>query len=177
MSKGPGRIERAIQAIFNKEPDNALTIDELVLRIYSCDRQIERKQSVAVRRAVHNIRKHGSSVGAFATEARGGRLIVYNRFSLMSYALACMRCGARAYSPKEELLEEVAEGGRFHHHVVEGGRWWLQTQWAIEEHAAKQAGDEERLKRLKAEQDRQYAEWREGRAERPMQALNRDQDD
>jgi hypothetical protein len=186
MSKGPGRIERAIQAIFANEPDNAFTIYELVERVYS---DIEfptygnityfnRKYLVAVRRAVNNMRKRGSAVDTFVTWSRGHSLVVYNRFSVMSYGLACVMNPGHYYT-KEELLKRLAEGGDHHDDVIEGGRWWIQTQWAIEEHAAKQAGDEERLQRLKAEQERQRAEWREKSTEwrTLIQALNRNQDD
>ena len=34
MSRGPGRIERTIAAIFAREPDNAFTVRELAPRIY-----------------------------------------------------------------------------------------------------------------------------------------------
>jgi hypothetical protein len=34
MSRGPGRIERAIEAAFAAEPDNAFTIEDLCDRIY-----------------------------------------------------------------------------------------------------------------------------------------------
>jgi hypothetical protein len=44
MSKGPGRIERAIRELFDDNPDLAFVTDELCEHCYPAARPIERKQ-------------------------------------------------------------------------------------------------------------------------------------
>jgi hypothetical protein len=56
VSRGPGRIERAIRALFDTAPDWAFTTDELASHCYDLDpRQIERKHWVAVARAAKKV--------------------------------------------------------------------------------------------------------------------------
>ena len=57
MSRGPGRIERAIRALFDANPDAAFTTDDLCRACYPA-RRVEHKHRVAVWRAAHNVLKH-----------------------------------------------------------------------------------------------------------------------
>jgi hypothetical protein len=150
MSKGLGRIERAIQALFDNEPDNAFTIDELVIRIYPGINHIERKHCVVVRRAVHRFKERLSPINSCRSWAQGGPIIVYNSTSLTSYATARVMTQGYKYTSKETLRAEFAEGGRFHEHIIEGGIWWERNQWDIEELEAKRTNDTARLERLEA---------------------------
>jgi hypothetical protein len=62
MSRGPGRIERALRALFDANPDKAFTTDDLCLACYpdiACQRfaraLIKHKHRVAVGRAAANV--------------------------------------------------------------------------------------------------------------------------
>jgi len=43
MSRGPGRIERAIAAILDAESDNAFTTEDLCERVYRGVNRVEKK--------------------------------------------------------------------------------------------------------------------------------------
>jgi hypothetical protein len=51
MSKGPGRVSRAIEAALEAEPDNAFTVEDLCDRVYRGINRVEKKHRVAVLRA------------------------------------------------------------------------------------------------------------------------------
>jgi hypothetical protein len=53
MSKGPGRVQRAIRAIFAAEPDNAFTTAELCARVYGT--RVTNKHRIAVIRGPTSI--------------------------------------------------------------------------------------------------------------------------
>lgn len=57
MSRGPGRIERAIRGLFDAHPDEAFTTDQLCEHCYSLDYpdEVERKHRVAVVRAAYRV--------------------------------------------------------------------------------------------------------------------------
>jgi hypothetical protein len=55
MSRGPGRIERAIRALFDAHPDRHISTDDLVAHCYPGINHIERKHRVAVLRAAHKV--------------------------------------------------------------------------------------------------------------------------
>jgi hypothetical protein len=56
MSRGPGKIERAIETILNRAPAKAFTTEALCKKIYKVKR-VERKHRIAVRRAAANVAK------------------------------------------------------------------------------------------------------------------------
>lgn len=58
MSRGPGRIERAIRALFDAHPDDAFTTADLCRACYPDARRIEHKHVVAVTRAAKKVLAH-----------------------------------------------------------------------------------------------------------------------
>lgn len=54
MSKGPGRVQRAIIAAFEAHPDRAFPVTELATLAY-CDRPIEKRHTDAVDRALRSL--------------------------------------------------------------------------------------------------------------------------
>jgi hypothetical protein len=165
MSRGPGRIERAIIAAFAAEPDNAFTTDDLVERVYRGVNRIEKKHRVAVVRAAKNLsaRSH-SNLDWFRSEYLGGTLVFFDCCNVMSYAMARLkgdlldhyRSNDRRISPwqvtsESDLRARLAEGGREHKLVIEGGAWWRHVQSWRAELDARRAGDTERIERVRAE--------------------------
>ena len=55
MSRGPGRIERAIRALLDAHPDEAFTTDDLAAHCYPDADVIEHKHRVAVVRAANKV--------------------------------------------------------------------------------------------------------------------------
>ena len=55
MSRGPGRIERAIRVLFDANPDLAFVTDELAEHCYPDAKAIERKHQVSVLRAARSL--------------------------------------------------------------------------------------------------------------------------
>lgn len=91
MSKGPGRIERAIVAILDAEPDNAFTTDDLVDRVYRGVNRIEKKHRVAASRAARNVMKRRDTIGRLQSDGLGGMSVYFNRDNVLSYAMAWLK--------------------------------------------------------------------------------------
>ena len=91
MSRGPGRIERAIAAILDTESDNAFTTEELCERIYCGVNRVEKKHRVAVLRAANSLIKHRDNTGFQRCENLGGSRVYFNIDNVMSYAMARLK--------------------------------------------------------------------------------------
>jgi hypothetical protein len=100
MSRGPGKIERAIRALFDAQFDMAFITEELVRHCYpELNRKtIKRKHQVSVIRAAQKVtqRQWDSGTGydtcweSSITRSRNGGgngWVFYNSLSLQSYAL------------------------------------------------------------------------------------------
>jgi hypothetical protein len=61
MSRGPGRIERAIKAAFDAEPTRVFTTEYLCTHVYASAIKIEKKHRVSLIRAAKRVlqREHG----------------------------------------------------------------------------------------------------------------------
>jgi hypothetical protein len=55
MSRGPGQIERAVKAVFDAEPRQVFTTDDLCARVYRGATVIEKKHRVSVIRAARRV--------------------------------------------------------------------------------------------------------------------------
>src|SRR5262249_8004802 len=148
MSKGPGRIQRAIMAAFEAEPDNAFTTVELCERAYPAARVWEKKHRIAVMRAAKKIPKldHEQS------DTLGGQLVFYDPFNVMSYAMARLKADTFNNYRNEDLrirwperteadLRKILADDRHRKLVAKGGAWWLNTEKA----KAEARGDPKRV--------------------------------
>jgi hypothetical protein len=170
MSKGPGRIQRAILAAFAAKPDNCFLLSELCERVYPRFNRIEKKHRVAVARAVKLI----PTLAVMKRETLGCELVVYDPLKVMSYAMARLKsCSIgpgtayrnKDYRPVRQKIwhghditswrrydisddkifrEMLAPGGDHHKDIVEGGVWWCHTE--IER--AKKRGDRKRVAQI-----------------------------
>src|ERR1700744_5497457 len=61
MSRGPGRVERAIKAAFDAEPNRVFTTEYLCTHVYAGATKIEKKHRVSLIRAAKRVlqREHG----------------------------------------------------------------------------------------------------------------------
>jgi hypothetical protein len=87
MSKGPGRIERAIRELFDTHPDLAFVTDELCEHCYPDTRPIERKHQVSVLRAAWNVLKDDPDWSVWRIMGMGRGWVFFNHASAQSYTL------------------------------------------------------------------------------------------
>ena len=148
MSRGPGRVERAIEAILTWEADNAFSVADLCKRIYPRIKRIDKKHRVSVLRAARKLAQRRDTLDTMGSWTRGGAVVYYNLDNVMSYAMARLKAdflsnyeGTRygAKDSEEDLRNRLAAGGKDHLRVVEGGTWWAHTQSQIDELDAKRA--------------------------------------
>jgi hypothetical protein len=176
MSRGPGRIERAIRELFDAHPDFAFVTDELVEHCYSDVRPIERKHQVAVLRAAWKVIDADPDWSAYRTKGQGQGWVFANRANLQSWALGRMIMGGvfgsdfiyrsekrtrRAswwWKPttREDLLEKLKpeSDSRYLEQIQPGGFWAKE----VERHRARRAGDVERADTLDCELEYEVAQ-------------------
>lgn len=88
MSRGPGRIQRAVAAIFAAEPDNAFLTIELCERVYGLDRYCEGRIDNRFRIALMRAAKKVPGVEWQECSRLGGELVFFNAYSVMSRGMA-----------------------------------------------------------------------------------------
>jgi hypothetical protein len=87
MSRGPGRVQRAIEAVFQAEPDNAFLLSELCERVYRGLNRVEKKHRIAVARAVKGI----ETLDCLHRDTLGREQVIYDPCNVMSYAMARLK--------------------------------------------------------------------------------------
>jgi hypothetical protein len=161
MSRGPGRIGRAIRTLFDANPDTAHTVGDLCAACYS-DRKLERKHRVAMLRAV-------KSVVASDPDWRI-RLSVWNRNMVVFYNAASVESTATArYLEPSRRGEAAVQWAREQAHAYrDSPREQDQEIWQGIEHKVTQhitlrdaePAERERLAaQYAAEAEAERAEW------------------
>ena len=79
MSRGPGKIERAIQQLMDSQRNWAWTIEELAEKVYHITR-VEKKHRVSVLRAVRRVEERDTDWGLLP--GRGNTLVLCNTANL-----------------------------------------------------------------------------------------------
>jgi hypothetical protein len=102
MSRGPGRIERAIRVLLDAHPDLAFVTDELVEHCYPGISAIERKHQVSVLRAAQKVVTVDPDWSTREAENQGHGWVFFNRANVQSYSLGQLIGGWRTIyrSPK-----------------------------------------------------------------------------
>ena len=169
MSRGPGRIERAIAHILDSEADNAFTTEDLCERIYGT---VSRGQRVAVLRAAVNVAKRRDTLASRRAENLGCTTVFWNADNVMSYAMFRLKADGlndyrnadsrRQYRPRtEDELRALLDGDK-RDLVRRGGVWWRHVQQAKAVIAARRKGDQAEVDKLlaahKEENERMMAE-------------------
>ena len=144
MSRGPGRIERAIAAVLDGEANNAFTTEDLCERVYSGVNRVEKKHRVAVLRAANKLVKRRDNIGCLRGGNLGGTTVYFNIDNVMSYAMARLKADSlnryrnnddRWFTPAPKWFREgmgYKKGYEYQHHrsseaelraqLAEGGR-------------------------------------------------------
>jgi hypothetical protein len=152
MSRGPGRIERAIEAEFNNHPQDSFTTDQLVLAAYPQLRSVSaiwKKHRVAVLRAT---RKVCPRLGwdACRMSGPGNMLLFVNRLDEMAYLRGHIRAVHRHWSAAE--IAENAAAPRYDWEEKWHATWRREHEIAALQAAGDPRGDE--LARALAEERR-----------------------
>jgi hypothetical protein len=160
MSRGHGKVQRAVLAAFAAEPDNAFLLSQLCEQAYPGCNRIEKKHRIAVARAAKAI----PSITYMKRGILGSELVFYDPLNVMSYAMALLKslspgpagayrnndyrpvrrqrfCGLditswRQYDISSDQIfrEMLAPGGSHHKYVVEGGSWQRHVQFMKRRH-------------------------------------------
>jgi len=121
MSRGPGRIERAIRDLFDANPDEAFTTDDLCIACYprlKLKQQIERKHRVAVARAASKVIIADRNWRSRYSWCHGSMLLFYSMASLRSVALADVLLTRAHYetSEREKWLSDLINPSERNHY-------------------------------------------------------------
>src|SRR6516225_8424146 len=146
MSRGPGRIEHMIEALFTSAPSRTFSTDELVEAVYRGVNRIEKKRRVGVLRAADKVGKRLGHWEKWQCERWGlggywnnrqnrslvGRGAVYvNVLDVHSYAIGRLRTDHfHADKSVLELEAMLGPGGKEAGHNARGGVWWIHVEQA-----------------------------------------------
>jgi hypothetical protein len=162
MSRGTGRIERAIETAFLHEPNRTFTLDELVSIAYPGLKRPEKRHHVAILRGAHNV---AARLGwhCWPSERPGHHMVFVNVCNVRSYAIGRLQIDFRHYNDQLYKLERLLDDPEVHnskwHLVQPGGLWFEYVQTFTAEHAARAAGDDGRANQIardRAELTRQH---------------------
>ena len=90
MSRGPGRVERAIEEAFRSNPTETFTAGELAVFVYPGLNRVEKKHRVAILRAGYRVapRLHWLT---YRCERPGGDIVFCNGLDVQSYTMGRAR--------------------------------------------------------------------------------------
>jgi hypothetical protein len=78
MSRGPGRVERAIKAAFEAEPTRVFTTEYLCTHVYAGATKIEKKHRVSLIRAAKRVLQREHSWRMTRTHMPGAPFLFFN---------------------------------------------------------------------------------------------------
>lgn len=174
MSKGPGRIERAIRELFSTNPTEAFTTDDLIAVVFPRVQDADKKHRVSVLRAAQRVVASDPDWRMErAKQARGGICIFYNASDVRSFGLhRLMTCyahvihyydGGKTYFhpySKDELRAKLDNDSN-RNFMSPGGPWHRD----VEIHRLRRDGEQERAEVLEAERNAEFARWAVGARE------------
>lgn len=78
MSRGPGRVERAIKAAFDAEPNRVFTTECLCSYVYASSTKIEKKHRVSLIRAAKRVLQREHNWRMTRTHQPGAPFLFFN---------------------------------------------------------------------------------------------------
>jgi hypothetical protein len=128
MSRGPGRVMRAIVAAVEADPHHAVTIEEMCEQLYPSARGgPPTKYRAAVTRAGKTAARHGDNIGHTSYRGPGRTAAFYAADDLKAYACAQLKA-LGWWDGSLHHLETT-----FKNHMEPGGIWWLEVQLFVAE--------------------------------------------
>jgi hypothetical protein len=139
MSRGPGRIEQAIETLFSNAPSQTFSTEELVTAVFPDVNRIEKKHRVAVLRAADKVakRRHRAKWQCERWFQGGGRpwlkhpslagrgSIYINMLDVHSYTLGRLRVDSFNAGRSIAELEEELHKDKWAEFMKRGGAYWL----------------------------------------------------
>ncbi len=126
MSKGPGRVERAITNAFTNNPSKTFSTGDLGPIAYPGVNRIEKKHRVAILRAADKVAQRLGWTSQRA-ENPAGEVIYYNLTDVRSYVLGKLRCdflnNGRSVIELEERIDNPDVYGSQYEEAQPGGVW------------------------------------------------------
>jgi hypothetical protein len=165
MSKGPGRIERAIATVLDATQDSAFTAEELCRRIYPeidpyALGSVQKKHRIAVIRGGKRLAERRPEFTWWRSGGRASEIIFCRRDNLTSYAMGRLKAMYHHFGRErrtENQLRAMLAGNALDYHwrayLKPGpeGYWWREVELFL----AERDGDAEKVARLTAEAKRQ----------------------
>jgi hypothetical protein len=154
--KGLGKIQRALVAIFDRERDNAFTIEDLCERIWpdlyprTFGGQIERKHRRTVIRAAYDLARQRPEVQWLRGERVGGALVFFRHDEVMSYAMAQLKADRflryRSKDPRlhwnndESDLRRILDDESYRKLIGPAGSWRRQVEIFLDDSGRRRPG-------------------------------------
>jgi hypothetical protein len=118
MSKGPGRIERAIGGILDAEPEGAFSAEQLCRRVYELDPYergaVWKQHRVASIRAGKRLAKRRPEIAWRRSEGRPSEIIFFRHDNAISYQMGQLKSGAHPFlwgrKTDEEFRRMIKDG-------------------------------------------------------------------
>jgi hypothetical protein len=127
MSRGPGRIERAVELAL-RDADRSYTVEELAQLAYPGIAEVEKKHRVVVLRALNNV-ANKAPLWFFDSHEPPWRLIVMNRNSVRSYAHGLLRAYWYITERSLEQVEMILSDPEVQAELLEPGcAWWTEVE-------------------------------------------------
>jgi hypothetical protein len=149
MSRGPGRIERAVETALSSA-NRSYSIDELAGLAYPDVGNVEKKHRVAVLRTLGNI-DNRILLWLFITYERRGRYFVTNGCNVRSYAH-----GLQSWWNAERSLDEIENilaDDEIQAEMEPGGLWWTEVEINTMHYTINQIRQAANLPRIRTPKD------------------------
>ena len=148
MSKGPGIIQRKINALFAADPQGVFTTEDLCREVYG-SLEITKKQRVAVLRAAKAVIGWSPGMECWRSPRQGRTCIFFFHDNVMSYAIARQRNDDWCETNTE--AKQSLQTLQHKELMAPGGAWWLHVQMWI----AERDNDTARLAELQHKLDKE----------------------
>jgi hypothetical protein len=125
MSRGPGHVERAVEAALH-DADRSFTVEELAQFAYGIV-AVEKKHRVAVLRTLGKVEKR-LPLWFWWTHLPPWRRIVSNRHSVRSYAHGLLRVGSFSGEHTLDRIETILADPDIQAAIAPGGLWWTEVE-------------------------------------------------
>jgi hypothetical protein len=143
MSKGPGRIERAILAVFAANPSMTFTVDDLTAIAYPGLDRVEKKHRVAVARAARKVAPP-AWWGWRWMEQPGHRAVYFNLLDHRSYVIGRMRASYNLWNFSHAEISEAIDNPdidrsgaeRWRKEAQPGSAYWVHVEINRAAHAS-----------------------------------------
>lgn len=126
MSRGPGHIERGLEAIM-RDANRSFTVEELARLVYPNIAEVKKKHRVAILRAFTNVEQR-TPLWFFRTHTAPWRLIVTNRNNVRSYGHGLLRYSWWNAERTLDDIEKILSDPDIVAVMQPGGLWWTDVE-------------------------------------------------